>query len=143
MLIPEYVKKFKCIGSECEDTCCKGWRINIDKKTYNIYKKSMNIKLKPLFAKYIKRNHNNKTERHYGKLKMDEKGYCPFLDKNKMCGLYKDIGEENLSEICKIYPRQTSFIDNKLEQSLTLSCPEVVRLVLFNENGICFEEIKE
>ena len=28
MLIPEYVKKFKCIGSECEDTCCKGWRIN-------------------------------------------------------------------------------------------------------------------
>lgn len=143
MLIPEYLKEFKCIGSECEDTCCKSWRVDIDKRTYNKYKKSKNIKLKPLFQRYIKRNHNNKTESCYGKLKMNNDGYCPFLDENKMCSLYKEIGEENLSQVCKIYPRYTVAIDNNLEQCLTPSCPEVARLVLFNENGICFQEINE
>ncbi|KEI16198.1 flagellin lysine-N-methylase [Clostridium haemolyticum] len=141
ILIPEYLKNFRCIGSECEDTCCKGWRVDIDKKTYNLYKKSKNIKLKPLFQKHIKRNHNNKTEKLYGKLKMNSEGYCPFLDENRMCGLYKEIGEEKLSHICKIYPRETRSIEGKLEQSLTLSCPEVVRIALFNEKGIEFQEV--
>ena len=143
MLIPMYLKKFKCIGSECEDTCCKGWRVEIDKKTYNYYKKSNNIKLKPSLKKYIKRNHNNKTDNNYGKLKMDEEGKCPFLDENILCTLYKEIGEKSLSETCRIYPRETTGVDNQIEQSLTLSCPEVARIVLFNENGICFEEISE
>ena len=25
--VPEYFKDFKCIASECEDTCCAGWGI--------------------------------------------------------------------------------------------------------------------
>lgn len=143
ILVPEYLKNFKCIGSECEDTCCQGWRVDIDKKTYNTYKKSKNIKLKPLFEKHIKRNHNHITKNNYGKLIMNEQGYCPFLDENRMCGLYKSVGEENLSYICKVYPREIRSIDGKLEKCLTVSCPEVARLVLFNEKGIVFEEVDE
>lgn len=29
-LMPEYMKKFKCIGGECEDTCCAGWTVSLD-----------------------------------------------------------------------------------------------------------------
>ena len=29
--------QFKCIGGECEDTCCAGWSVSIDKKTYKKY----------------------------------------------------------------------------------------------------------
>ena len=32
----DYYKEFECIGSKCEDNCCKDWKITIDKKTYNI-----------------------------------------------------------------------------------------------------------
>ena len=27
---PHYYKKFQCIASDCEDTCCAGWAITID-----------------------------------------------------------------------------------------------------------------
>ena len=30
---------FECIGSECEDHCCRDWSITIDKDTYDKYKK--------------------------------------------------------------------------------------------------------
>ena len=32
MISPKYVEKFKCIGGECEDNCCMGWDIDVDKK---------------------------------------------------------------------------------------------------------------
>lgn len=28
---------FNCLGPECEDDCCKGWRIVVDKNTYFKY----------------------------------------------------------------------------------------------------------
>ena len=30
--VPHYYRKFQCIASECEDTCCAGWEIMIDDK---------------------------------------------------------------------------------------------------------------
>ena len=36
--VPDYFKQFKCIASECEDTCCAGWEIVIDDETYDMYK---------------------------------------------------------------------------------------------------------
>ncbi len=30
---------FICIGAECEDTCCKGWKIGIDKDSYRAYRR--------------------------------------------------------------------------------------------------------
>ena len=36
--IPDYYKEFTCIADKCEDTCCAGWKIVIDKKSLNKYK---------------------------------------------------------------------------------------------------------
>ena len=33
-LYPEYYDEFKCIGGSCEDSCCVGWDIDIDKITF-------------------------------------------------------------------------------------------------------------
>jgi hypothetical protein len=30
---PSYADSFRCIGSDCEDTCCKGWTIPVDQET--------------------------------------------------------------------------------------------------------------
>ena len=35
---PHYYKKFQCIASECEDTCCAGWAITIDPKSLEKYR---------------------------------------------------------------------------------------------------------
>ena len=45
-LVPQYYDKFKCIGSECPETCCQGWQITLDKETFNKYQKLDNLNLK-------------------------------------------------------------------------------------------------
>ena len=35
---PEYFSRFSCLASECPDTCCRGWEIQIDRKTLERYK---------------------------------------------------------------------------------------------------------
>ncbi len=32
--IPVYYNQFVCLGAECRDTCCKGWKIGIDEESY-------------------------------------------------------------------------------------------------------------
>ena len=32
--IPEYYRQFQCIGGACEDTCCQGWTVDVDKTSY-------------------------------------------------------------------------------------------------------------
>ena len=39
ILIPAYYNKFSCIGSACEDTCCAGWKVSVDKVSFNKYRK--------------------------------------------------------------------------------------------------------
>ena len=31
------LNSFKCIGSKCKYTCCKGWEISIDSETMDFY----------------------------------------------------------------------------------------------------------
>ena len=34
---PSYYKRFSCIAQRCEDTCCAGWEIDIDDRSYQYY----------------------------------------------------------------------------------------------------------
>jgi lysine-N-methylase len=36
---PCYGSTFQCIGSECEDSCCHGMSVLVDKKTYESYQR--------------------------------------------------------------------------------------------------------
>ena len=56
-LAPNYYKKFRCLGSECPDTCCQGWRIVLDKKTHDKY---TNLELK-----LLDKNQKNTLEKQY------------------------------------------------------------------------------
>ncbi len=39
---PEYYKDFKCIAGACTDTCCAGWDVDVDEKSYDYYKNGCN-----------------------------------------------------------------------------------------------------
>ena len=34
---PKSFDQFRCIGADCEDTCCVGWGIVVDQETYEKY----------------------------------------------------------------------------------------------------------
>jgi len=143
VLQPEYMKKFNCIGQTCEDSCCIGWRVDLDKKTYLKYKKVNDNELKPIFDKMVNRKHNNKSDGSYGKIKMESNGRCPFLNEENLCKIYRNVGEEYLSDTCTFYPRIVRKINGQFERSAVISCPEIARLALLNSEGIVFEHIEE
>ena len=143
VLQPTYMKSFKCIGSSCEDSCCIGWRVDLDKETYLKYKNTKNTELTPFFDKMVNRKHNQKSDESYGKIKMEFNGRCPFLDEEMLCTIQREYGEEYLSDTCALYPRILRKIDGKYERSATISCPEIARLALLNPEGLVFEHIEE
>ncbi|NEW08840.1 hypothetical protein GK047_22850 [Paenibacillus sp. SYP-B3998] len=143
ILIPEYMKAFQCIGSECEDTCCAGWKVSVDEKTFSSYRNIKKSALKDELKKNVTRNRSNSTSENYAKIRMDKEGACTLLDENRLCTIQKELGPELLSNTCAIYPRVLNKVDRTVEKSATLSCPEAARLVLLNENGIHFFEEEE
>ena len=139
-ITPNYVNKFKCLGSECIDTCCQGWMISIDKKTHNKYQ-GIEIDGVNKINKFLK-IWDKPTERHYSAIKMDKSGYCPFLGKDKLCGLQKKYGESYLSETCNRFPRrEIDFASNKFT-TLKLACPEAARLCLSFKDSMNIVEDK-
>ena len=97
--VPEYFKEFKCISSECEDTCCAGWGIVIDDETYDKYQK-----VKGPFGERLRNEIVHDAGENIFVLKGNN---CPFLDESKLCDIYKNVGEEALCYTCKQYPRYT------------------------------------
>jgi len=143
MLAPQYVLQFSCIGPECEDTCCQGWRVFVDQTTYRTYRRLRHLELRPLLDKAVKRNRSNPTPQHYAKIVMDEKGKCPLLSPEGLCRVHAELGEEYLCTVCAVYPRINHMVDGVLERSLTMSCPEAARLALLNPQPMEFQLVLE
>ena len=54
IIIPSYAEDFVCIGGRCEDSCCIGWDIDVDKKTYKKYSSTKNTDMSRRFSNHIK-----------------------------------------------------------------------------------------
>ncbi|WP_047153540.1 flagellin lysine-N-methylase [Aneurinibacillus tyrosinisolvens] len=142
-LVPAYMNEFMCIGSECEDSCCIGWRVDIDRNTYKKYNKIRDKELTPLLNSKVKRNRSNPTDGNYAKINLNNDSTCPMLTEEKLCTIQLKVGEEYLSDVCTTYPRTSNIVNNLLEKSATMSCPQAARLALLNPEGIEFDEVEE
>lgn len=144
ILMPQYMKKFHCIGAACEDSCCIGWKVSIDHETWKKYRAIRHAELSSLFEKKITRNRSStKNEASYAKVKMEQNGRCPFLSDELLCRVQLEYGEEYLSNVCTTYPRISNTINGVLERSATMSCPEVARLALLQPEPMEFDEVEE
>ena len=121
-LQPKYMENFKCDGRNCSANCCRrNWKIEIDAETFNKY------------AQFESDEHE--LTRHIftddGKFFiLQENGACPFLNSDGLCSIQLERGEENISQLCRNYPRQIYKIGGIIERSLTLSCPIAAQLIL-------------
>ena len=68
----DFFDSFVCSGSACQNTCCSGWDIALDKETYDFYEASHGA-----FSKYVKKN-IGQTDGNYF-IKMTEKKRVSFL----------------------------------------------------------------
>ena len=129
--VPEYFKDFKCIASKCEDTCCAGWGIVIDDETYEHYKN-----VEGEFGERLRSEIVHEAGENIFVLKGDN---CPFLNEEKTCDIYINIGEESLCYTCKQYPRYTEQFGTLREIGISLSCPEAARIILRDSKQVKFE----
>lgn len=132
--VPSYYKEFKCIAGDCKHSCCIGWEVDIDEDTFSYYS---SVK-----GEIGKRLANNMVSEECNSFRLRENGWCPFLNKKKLCDICIELGEEALSEVCTEYPRFTTEYENVREKILSLSCEAVGRLVFSTEEKITWEEME-
>lgn len=137
-LVPRYVTRFSCIGSACEDNCCTGWKVSIDKKTFNAYRQVKHPVLAERFDDTVKRERSLKSDVNYARIEMTPgTGVCPMME-HSLCAVQRELGESYLSDTCFSYPRFTRQFAGQHEQALTLSCPEAARQALLSADAFDF-----
>lgn len=127
---PDYYKKFQCIAGDCPDTCCAGWEIPVDaasEKRYRVAVKSGAVKNKEFVRKLKKHVRDGRI--------ISEDVTCPFLNRDGLCEMYIELGPDSLCHTCARHPRHMEDYGNLREMVLLLSCPEVARLVLEENDG--------
>jgi hypothetical protein len=132
--------KFGCIASDCEDSCCCGWKIGIDKETGDKYKAGGFPELKRLFEEKIVENEAGASD--FAEITLSD-NCCPFLTEQRLCRIQSICGESFLSQTCGNFPRNMNFVDGMLERSLHLSCPEAARIILLNPDPMQFKQTQE
>ncbi len=133
---PDYYEKFKCVADRCEATCCAGWQIVIDEAARKRYKSEQGEYGEAL---------RNRIDFAEGVFRQDCRRRCAFLNENNLCEMYERLGEESLCVTCANYPRHIEEFENLREITLTVSCPEVARILLEQKEPVKFlgEEIDE
>lgn len=136
-LEPRYFAAFRCIGADCEDTCCDGWAVTIDKPTFEKYQHCPDPQWRASFQNLVAINSANPTDHDYARIQLTSTT-CPFLS-DGLCSIHKNLGEEYLSVTCASFPRVWNVVDDVLEKSLDLGCPEAARRVLLDPEPAAFE----
>ena len=135
-----YLTRFKCLGTSCEEHCCQGWQVQIDRRHYQILKSAMGGSPAERQEFRAGVQHNDAPSRDDGRfawINLDrEKQSCPFLSSKKLCSIQGRYGEEVLPDICATYPRLVSKFGDRLEVWGTLSCPEMARQCLLQEDAL-------
>lgn len=136
IIVPNYYKKFKCIADKCRHSCCIGWEIDIDKETFGKYKSVQGD-----FGRRLNENTQLLDDIACFKLGADER--CPFLNKNNLCDIILNLGEESLCQICNDHPRFRNFYEGATEIGLGLCCEAAADLIVSQNEKVTFEIIDD
>lgn len=131
-----YMTDFRCIGPECEDHCCRGWDINLDFADYQRVERlrSQSPLVDTHFKEAVVRTGAGKKKKVYAKLNFAKAGGC-FFEEGGLCAIHRDFGEAGLPKTCATYPRNVALFGQSFQLSGYLSCPEVARLCLLEEDA--------
>lgn len=128
---PFYYKDFKCIAGACTDTCCAGWDVDVDEKSYKYYSG-----IKGEFGKRLKKVMVPSEEG--GCTFTLNEGRCPFLNNKNLCDLFVELGEDKLCETCAEFPRFTNEYGGIREIGIAPSCKTAGELMFTFRDKLTF-----
>ncbi|MEM6985908.1 MAG: hypothetical protein AAF499_05145, partial [Pseudomonadota bacterium] len=98
------VKEFNCLGGDCPDTCCKSWRIELDRDDYMRWRKAAkgSAETLALFKDSVKRVRG--AEKIFAQIKIEKHGdACPAYSADGLCQVQKNHGHKTIPYIAS-YP---------------------------------------
>ncbi|AIN17355.1 putative zinc-/iron-chelating domain protein [Yersinia rochesterensis] len=131
---PDFMETFNCVGTACREHCCKGQNVTLDRNRYQKYIKSPYADIKRIAISHISVTQDSLAS--WANIHPDSQGCCPFLDEQQLCQIHKHAGANALSNCCATYPRIEHIYKNQKIKSMSLSCPEVTRKVLFSPEAL-------
>ena len=126
----DFFTNFQCLGSECPYTCCSGWPVSVDSISAQKY-----LNTPGEFGQKLRDNLILQKGSYY--FRMPDSGCC-FLTDNKLCEIYQQLGRENMCHTCTYYPRNHYESGDLSFLFLSISCPEVARMLLSHTGQIQF-----
>lgn len=120
---------FRCLGDDCEDTCCQNWSMQLDEQTHSLYVREAPELLDAVEAA---------AETPWIMRKNPATGFCVKLE-GGLCGIHRAQGDRFLGDACHFYPRVTRQLGDQILMTATLSCPEIARLSLFADRADAYE----
>ena len=124
---PNYYESFRCIASDCPDSCCKEWEVLVDETTAPRYL-AMEGRLGEDLRRYLYQDAEGDWY-----LRITE-GRCPMWRQDGLCRIHAELGHDALCQTCRDFPRLRHDYGSFVELGLELSCPEAARLILSGED---------
>ncbi|MDW6004079.1 flagellin lysine-N-methylase [Vibrio mangrovi] len=118
-----YIEQFRCLADQCENNCCHEWNITIHEDQVQHYRNNF----PPLYDLIVR-------EDDIYRLRRDETGNTCAAQDQGMCTVHRDYGESQLSDTCIDYPRLYRSLNQFYSRAGTMSCPDIARRCLFDEN---------
>lgn len=131
---PQYMATFSCIGAACEDSCCSGWNVTVDKASYKRLKNSSNIEISKAVKTFFKTT-TETTNQNFASIELNSQGQCPMLDAESMCSIQRKLDHTYLPRTCADFPRYYFKIANETSVLGTLACPELARKCLLDTHA--------
>jgi len=131
---PEYYDRFRCIASNCPDSCCKEWTVDVDGAAAEFYR-SLNGALGDRLREVLQDTED-------GTIMEIENGRCPMWRLDGLCRIQAELGHDALCKTCREFPRLRHDYGSFVELGLELSCPEAARLILTSPvNSFCTKQV--
>ena len=124
---PKYYEQFVCIASDCPDSCCKEWSVDVDANAAAFYRAlpgSLGDRLRQVLQ-----------DTDDGTIMTIENGRCPMWRQDGLCRIQAELGHDALCKVCREFPGLRHDYGDFMELGLELSCPEAARLILSAEDS--------
>lgn len=122
IITPAYYDTFRCVASNCPDSCCHEWSVAVDPASAAAYRclpGPLGDRLRQVLA-----------QEDGDTIITIENGRCPMWRDDGLCRIQAELGHDALCKTCRDFPRLTHDYGTFQEWGLELSCPEAARLIL-------------
>lgn len=138
VLAPRYLQAFQCLGSECPETCCQGWRVPVDRVTYEGWQRVSVESLRRTLHETVRRLEpaEGPSDEMVAEMVRRPSGECAALTPDKLCSIHARFGEDAISERCRSYPRMLLRAGEQTSMFASLGCHETARLVLSDPDAM-------